>query len=276
MLKPNDFFDLETTSFSTLFDGAEYVWEGLTKIKSYLRSALQPNVPGIGQSHPVLPKTIVLYENRILDKGFILEPGDASKGEFGVRMDGQILKGASVIFAGAVLMNEAVQIGRGTVIEPGALINGPAILGDATEVRQGAYIRGHVLVGSHCVVGHATEMKHAVMLGGSKAGHFAYIGDSLLGSVNLGAGTKLANVKINHGDVKLRIQGRIYKTGLRKFGAVCGDGVELGCNSVTSPGTLLGKNCLVYPCANVNGFHPADTVVKLRQTQIKHTARKGR
>lgn len=276
MLKPNDFFDLDETPFSTLFEGVEYVWEGLAKIKSYLLSALQPNVPAISKTSPVLAKTIVLYEGSVLDDGFILEPGDASKGEFVVRMDGQVLEGASVIYAGAVLMNEAVQIGRGTVIEPGALINGPAILGDATEVRQGAYIRGQVLVGSRCVVGHATEMKHAVMLGGSKAGHFAYIGDSLLGRVNLGAGTKLANVKINHGDVKLRIQGRVYKTGLRKFGAVCGDGVELGCNSVTSPGTLLGKNVLVYPNTNVSGFHPADTVVKLRQNQIMHTIRKGR
>jgi len=268
MLKPDDFFNLGETPFASLFDNVEYVWEGLKKIKSFLQYSIRPNLSGINKSGPLLEKTAVLHEDRIFMDGFALEPGDASKGEFVVRMDGQVLEGASVLFAGAVLMNESIEIGRGTVVEPGALIKGPAVLGNYTEVRQGAYIRGDALVGNRCVVGHATEMKHAVMLGGSKAGHFAYIGDSILGRVNLGAGTKLANVKINHERVNLRIRGQFFETGLRKFGAVCGDGVELGCNSVTSPGTLLGRNVLVYPNTNAHGFHPPDTIVKLKQNQV--------
>jgi NDP-sugar pyrophosphorylase family protein len=268
MLTAADFFDLEDTPFRALFDGAEYVWEGLGKIKPWIRDHIQPNVSGLVKNGPVLEKTAVLHQGRIYFQDFDLEPGDASKGAFTVRRGGRVLAGASVIYAGAVLMDEMIEIGRGAVVEPGALIKGPAVIGDQTEVRQGAYIRGDVLVGPRCVVGHTTEMKHAVMLGGSKAGHFAYIGDSILGSVNLGAGTKLANVKINHAGVKLRIRGQIHDTGLRKFGAICGDGVELGCNSVTSPGTLLGRNVMVYPNTNARGFHAPDTVVKLKQDQI--------
>jgi acetyltransferase-like isoleucine patch superfamily enzyme len=274
MLKPGDFFDLSETQYASLFDGVQYVWEGLKNIKSFIQHTIQPNISGLIKSGPLLERTVVLYDGRIVEEGFALEPGDASKGKFVVSMDGQVLEGASVLYAGAILMNEPIEIGRGTVVEPGALIKGPAVLGDYTEVRQGAYIRGDVLVGHRSVVGHTTEMKHAVMLGGSKAGHFAYIGDSILGRVNLGAGTKLANVKINHEAVKLRIEDQVYETGLRKFGAVCGDGVELGCNSVTSPGTLLGRNVQVYPNTNARGFYPPDTIVKLLQNQVIQKIRK--
>ena len=99
-------------------------------------------------------------------------------------------------------------------------------------MRQGAYIRGNVLIGEHCVVGHATEIKSSVLLGDSKAGHFAYIGDSILGRVNLGAGTKLANLKITGSPIVITVAGKEYHTGLKKFGAILGDGVETGCNSV--------------------------------------------
>lgn len=276
MQKADDYFDLGETPFASLFDNVEYVWEGLKNIKSFLQHTIRPNLSGLTKNGPLLKRTVVIHEDHIFLDGYALEPGDASKGEFVVRMDGQVLEGASVLFAGAVLMNESIEIGRGTVVEPGALIKGPAVLGDYTEVRQGAYIRGDVLVGNRCVVGHATEMKHAVMLGGSKAGHFAYIGDSILGRVNLGAGTKLANVKINHDCINLHIHGQVYETGLRKFGAVCGDGVELGCNSVTSPGTLLGRNVLVYPNTNARGFHPSGTIVKLKQNQVFLKKRKDR
>jgi bifunctional N-acetylglucosamine-1-phosphate-uridyltransferase/glucosamine-1-phosphate-acetyltransferase GlmU-like protein len=105
------------------------------------------------------------------------------------------------------------------------------------------------------------------MLGGSKAGHFAYIGDSLLGEVNLGAGTKLANLKIVDSEVTVHFRDRKFQTGLKKFGAVLGDGVETGCNSVTSPGTLLGKGTIVYPNAYVRGYYPPRTVIKLKQNQ---------
>lgn len=268
MLGAQDFFDLEGNPFAGLFEGSTYVWEGLVRLKSFIEETIHPNVSRIVTDGPTLSRTVVLHEGRTLTDGFDLEPGDAAKGSFVVRRGGEVLTGASVIYAGASLMDDRIQIGQGTVVEPGALIKGPAIIGDMTEVRQGAYIRGQVLVGKRCVVGHATEMKHAVLLGRSQAGHFAYVGDSILGAVNLGAGTKLANLKIVEGEVELSISGVRYKTGLRKFGAVLGDGVETGCNSVTSPGTLLGKNVLVYPNCTARGHQPAGTIIKLKQKQM--------
>ncbi len=107
-------------------------------------------------------------------------------------------------------------------------------------------------------------MKNSVMIGRVTAGHFAYIGDSILGwDVNLGAGTKLANLNITGTKINLRIDKKLFKTGLRKFGAILGDRVETGCNSVTSPGTLLGKRSIVVPNATVPpGYHPAKTIIR--------------
>ena len=170
----------------------------------------------------------------------------------------------------------AVFIGAGTVVEPGAMIKGPAIIGRDCEVRQGAYIRGNVIVGDHCVVGHTTEMKGAVMLDHAEAGHFAYIGDTIVGNrVNFGAGTKCANLKMLPGTVVVKTPGGKIDTGLRKFGAILGDGVELGCNAVTCPGTILGKRCVVYPCTVVGGVIAADTIIKHRQP-LEHAKRQQR
>jgi len=267
MLEPKDFFDLKENPFSGLFENVEYVWEALKNIKGYIKKNIKPNVAALRKDGSIVDKTIVLHEGEIITSGFVLEPGDSSKGKFIVRRGGEILSGASVIYAGVALMDNEIQIGNGTVIEPGALIKGPTIILDNTEVRQGAYIRGNVMVGNGCVVGHTTEMKSSVMLGKSKAGHFAYIGDSILGKVNLGAGTKLANLKIVESQVVLSINDRKYETGLKKFGAILGDGVETGCNTVTTPGTLLGRNVLVYPNTTARGYYPADTIIKLRQSQ---------
>jgi len=274
MLKPDNFFDLEGIPFLGLFENVEYVWEALKKIQEYIKENIEPNVSNLRKDGSVLSKTLVIHEGKTIDSGFILEHGDASKGKFIVKKDGEVLPNASVVYAGAVLMDDEIQIGKGTVIEPGALIKGPAIILNNTEVRQGAYIRGNIMVGNKCVVGHTTEMKSAVMLGESKAGHFAYIGDSILGKVNLGAGTKLANLKIVASHVVLNINGEKHETGLKKFGAILGDGVETGCNTVTAPGTLLGKGVLVYPNATVRGYHPPNTVIKLKQDQKYHQMEK--
>lgn len=178
------------------------------------------------------------------------------------------------VMEGAWLVGDEIFIGRDTVVEPGAFIRGPAIIGCRCEIRQGAYIRGHALVGDDCVVGHTTELKNSVLLDGAKAGHFAYIGDSILGrEVNLGAGTKLANLKINGSEVTVRHEGKAHRTGLRKFGAILGDGVELGCNSVSSPGTIIGPQSLVYPNTSVAGIVPARSIVKLKQNQEIHPRR---
>lgn len=260
MLKPEDFFDLEGNYLGGLFEGAEYVWDGLKNIKDFIKSNITPNVSNLRKGSSFISKDAVIYGGKVLDSGFTI---DTSKGI--AIMDGKPLEGATIMYAGAVLMDDEIYIGKGNVIESGVLIKGPTIIGDNNEIRQGAYIRGNVIVGNKCVVGHTTEMKTAVMLGESKAGHFAYIGDSILGKVNLGAGTKLANLKMTESKIVLNIGGKRYETGLRKFGAIYADGVETGCNSVTVPGTMLGRNVLLYPNATGKGYYPPNTIIKLRQ-----------
>jgi UDP-N-acetylglucosamine diphosphorylase / glucose-1-phosphate thymidylyltransferase / UDP-N-acetylgalactosamine diphosphorylase / glucosamine-1-phosphate N-acetyltransferase / galactosamine-1-phosphate N-acetyltransferase len=260
MLKQKDFFDLEGKSLKDLFNDTEFVWEGLKNIKEYIKENITPNVSSIRKSSYFLSRDTVIYNGEVLGSGFSIENGGKT-----VVKDGSILKGASVIFAGVSLMDDEIYIGRNTIIEPGALIKGPTIIGDNNEIRQGAYIRGNVIIGDDCVVGHNTEMKNAVMLGGSKAGHFAYIGDSILGKVNLGAGTKLANLKMVDSNITLTINGKKYQTGLRKFGAIFADGVETGCNSVAMPGSLLSRNVLLYPNTTARGYYPPGSIIKLRR-----------
>jgi carbonic anhydrase/acetyltransferase-like protein (isoleucine patch superfamily) len=262
MLAAEDFFDLSNWAHPSLFLENEPVWQTLTRLKSYLSEALAPNLHELGQYGPMLRDTLVLHQGKLLATGFDLLPGDATKGSYQVIKDGEVLEGATVFYAGACLMDKDIFVGPGSIVEPGALIKGPTIIGAHCEIRQGAYIRGHCLVGDRCVVGHTTEIKHAVMLDGAKAGHFAYIGDSILGNnTNLGAGTKLANLKIVDTPVSVKVDGERYDTGLRKFGAVIGDKTETGCNSVTNPGTLLGRQCLVYPAVSVRSGYYRDRSV---------------
>jgi UDP-N-acetylglucosamine diphosphorylase / glucose-1-phosphate thymidylyltransferase / UDP-N-acetylgalactosamine diphosphorylase / glucosamine-1-phosphate N-acetyltransferase / galactosamine-1-phosphate N-acetyltransferase len=170
----------------------------------------------------------------------------------------------------------SVVIGDGTVVEPGAYIQGPAIIGNDCQIRHGAYIRGDVIIGNNCVVGHSTEMKNSILLDNAAAPHFAYVGDSILGrDVNLGAGTKLSNlpvVSVQNGQsakrptIKITVDGTVYDTGLSKLGAILGDGSQTGCNVVTNPGTIIGRRTLVYPNMSVKkGYYGPDNIIKLRQ-----------
>ena len=171
--------------------------------------------------------------------------------ELGVKdvplIHGTVLPGAYV--------SGAVYIGAGAVVEPTAFILGPCYIGPDSEVRHGAYIRGNVYAGKKSVIGHTTEVKGSVLLDGAKAAHFAYLGDSFLGQeVNLGAGTKLANLKLGGAEVRFTSpDGTRHKSGLRKFGAIIGDHCETGCNSVLSPGTLLLPRTAVMPAIHFNG-----------------------
>lgn len=265
MFQPAEFFDLEGQEAAPLFEGLERVWEALGRIAAFLRPVDGSLAAGLRRDGEVLAKTHVLWEGRVLTDGFELRPGDAAEGRFEVFSRGERLVGATVIYAGVALLSDDIELGQGVVIEPGALIKGPTRIGDRTEVRQGAYIRGSCHVGRACVVGHASELKNAVLLDGAKAAHFAYVGDSILGrEVNLGAGTKLANFKIVEGPVKFKVGGETVETGLRKFGAILGDGTSLGCNSVTSPGTLMGPGCLVAPNMTVPPGLYRRTVIRPR------------
>ncbi len=161
---------------------------------------------------------------------------------------GQVDEGA--ILRGAVFIDE------GAVVEPTAFIQGPCYIGPGSQVRHGAYIRGSVYVGKNCVVGHATEVKGSCFFDGAKAGHFAYVGDSILGRmVNLGAGTKLANLKFKNNEVQYidPMTGKKVASGLRKFGALLADDAQTGCNSVLSPGTILMQKSIVAGCVHFHG-----------------------
>lgn len=169
-----------------------------------------------------------------------------------------------------VIIRGDVHIQDGAILEPGIYIAGPTVICRGAELRFGAYVRGDVWAAEKSLIGHDTEVKHSLLLPGAKAAHFAYLGDSILGrSVNLGAGTKLANVRVDMGktSVKVKIEGQVHDSGLRKFGAILGDGVSLGCNSVTNPGTLIGKNSLAYALSSLSGYYPMGSLIKTKPNQ---------
>lgn len=153
----------------------------------------------------------------------------------------------------AYLINpELISIGEGTVVEPGAYIQGPCIIGKNCQIRHGAYIRGDLITGDMVVIGHTTEVKNAIFLHHAHAAHFSYVGDSILGNnVNLGAGVKCANFRLDQRNINVRFNGQKHITGMRKIGAIIGDGSQIGCNSVTNPGSLLTKGSLYGPCSNI-------------------------
>lgn len=166
---------------------------------------------------------------------------------------------------GTPFIADDVFIGKGTVVEHGATIKGPAIIGEDCQVRSSAYIRGDVIVGNECVLGNASEFKNAILFNNVQVPHFSYVGDSILGyKAHLGAGVILSNVKSIKGNVTVKY-GADIDTGLRKFGAVIGDGCDIGCNCVLNPGSIIGRNSVLYPNVLWRGVCPADSIVKLRQ-----------
>lgn len=229
-LAASAFFELMHFAHAAVFAG-EYVWEALGHIKRYLRDS----IGGAGRH----------IEGVVMDGAFI-GPGD-------------------------------IVIGTGTVVEPGAYIAGPTLIGSNCEIRHGAYVRGQAIIGDGCVIGNASEVKNSILLPGAHAPHFNYVGDSILGrGVNLGAGTKLSNLTVvsvkdpitgRRPTLHIEIEGETFDTGLSKLGAILGDGVQTGCNSVLNPGVLIGPRTLVYANASLaKGLYPGDSIIKLRQT----------
>jgi NDP-sugar pyrophosphorylase family protein len=214
-LSPEYFFDLSSFAHADLFKDCVYVWEAVSRIKTYLK-----NSP-LGKIEVDIPPGVHLIDPHL------------------------------------------ISIGEGTTVEPGAYIKGPCIIGKNCSVRHGAYIRGDFIAGNQCVIGHDTETKNSIMLDKAQAGHFAYLGDTILGNhVNLGAGTKCANLKLDHQLIKVSVEGNFFDTGLKKLGAIIGDYSQLGCNSVTNPGTLFGKQVVCYPCVNVGGFIAQKQIIR--------------
>lgn len=156
-------------------------------------------------------------------------------------------------------------------VAPSASLHGPCIIGANTEVRHGAFIRGSALVGEGCVVGNSVELKNVILFDGVQVPHFNYVGDSILGyKSHMGAGSVTSNVKADKSLVVVKGE-QHYETGRKKVGAILGDHVEVGCNSVLNPGTVIGRNSHVYPLSSVRGVVPADSIYKDRTHIVKKT-----
>ncbi len=158
---------------------------------------------------------------------------------------------------------ENVWIARDAKIYPTADITGPCIIGPGTQVRPGAFIRGNALVGSNCVVGNSTELKNVILFDNVQVPHYNYVGDSILGyKAHMGAGSVTSNVKSDKTLVVVKNGAEHFDTGRKKVGAMLGDRVEVGCNSVLNPGTVVGRDSSVYPVSCVRGVVPACSIYK--------------
>lgn len=156
-----------------------------------------------------------------------------------------------------------IWIAKSAKIYPSAFIGGPAIIDEEAEIRHCAFIRGNAIVGKGAVVGNSTELKNVILFNKVQVPHYNYVGDSILGfKAHMGAGSITSNVKSDKTPVVVRAGNECCETGLKKFGAMLGDNVEVGCNSVLNPGTVIGRGTNIYPASMVRGFIPAGSIYK--------------
>lgn len=230
MIKPEELFELNYFKHKDVFVGCKNVWDAINEIGSYIL-------------HYIINHDCENESDFILDNAYI---------------------------------EDNVYIGKNTVVEPGAFIQGPAIIGENCQIRSGAYIRGNVILGDGCIVGHCSELKNVIMLNGAQVPHFNYCGESILGTkVNLGCGTILSNLPLTsmkdpitgeRGTIEIEIQGKKIDTGLSKFGAIIGDYTKTGCNCLFNPGTIVGKDCIIYPKVSLKkGFYGNNKIIKYKQ-----------
>jgi len=239
----NFFTHLNQFAHRKMFDNIEWPWEPLKTLGQTIQSILEENSTQ-AESVGALKGTTVSdspdHKNAKIGKSLFVT---------------QWIEIKTPVFIKPL----GILIGKGTVLEPSAILKGAMIIGNDCEIRQGAYLRGNVIVGNRCVIGHCTEIKNSVVMSHSEAGHFNYIGDSILGShVNMGAGSRLANLQFRTAEQKerevpifpeipARVDDKFIVSGLNKFGAILGDHVEVGCNAVVCPGTLVGKDNWIPP-----------------------------
>lgn len=165
---------------------------------------------------------------------------------------------------------ENVWVARDATVFPSAYIGNPCIIDHGAEVRHCAFIRGNALVGNDCVVGNSTELKNVVLIGTVQVPHYNYVGDSILGfHSHMGAGSITSNVKSDKSLVVLKKGEERLETGLKKFGAILGDYVEVGCGTVLNPGTIVGKNTNIYPLSSVRGVIEPNSIYKKSGETVK-------
>lgn len=156
-----------------------------------------------------------------------------------------------------------IWIARSAKVAPSACIAGPVIIDENAEIRHCAFIRGSAIIGKNCVVGNSTELKNVILFDNVQVPHYNYVGDSVLGyKAHMGAGAITSNVKGDRSPVSVTLEGERISTGLKKFGAMLGDNVEVGCNSVLNPGTVIGSNSQIYPLSSVRGSVPENSIYK--------------
>lgn len=209
-IKIQDLYTLEETIAADLFEGVEYPWEVLPKIKDY-----------------------------IISLGEKLDPDKFEK------------------------RGEHIWIAKSAKVAPTACLNGPLIVDEDAEIRHCAFVRGSAIVGKGAVVGNSTELKNVVLFNKVQVPHYNYVGDSILGfKAHMGAGSITSNVKSDKTLVVIKGAEERIETGLKKVGAMLGDNVEVGCNSVLNPGTVIGRNSNVYPTSCVRGVVPECSIFK--------------
>ena len=208
--KIHNLYNLDETIAKEIFNGCEYPWEVLPKIKEYIIT---------------LGQTLSLEEyNKV---------------------------------------GENVWIAKSAKVAPTAYIAGPAIIGKETEVRHCAFIRGNAIVGNNCVVGNSTELKNVILFNNVQVPHYNYVGDSILGyKSHMGAGSITSNVKSDKQLVVVKSGDNKIETGLKKFGAMIGDNVEIGCGSVLNPGCVIGRSSNIYPLSSVRGVVASNSIYK--------------
>ena len=167
------------------------------------------------------------------------------------------------------MISDGVYVHATAKIAPTAYLGAPCIIGARTEVRHCAFIRGSALVGEDCVVGNSVELKNVILFDGVQVPHYNYVGDSILGyKSHMGAGSITSNVKSDKSQIAVKDGANIFPTGRKKMGAILGDFVEVGCNSVLNPGTVIGRGTNVYPLTSARGTYPANSIVKDTHTVI--------
>ncbi len=165
---------------------------------------------------------------------------------------------------------EDIWVAKSAEVAPSAYLNGPLIIDESAQIRHCAFIRGAAIVGKNAVVGNSTELKNSVLFNSVQVPHYNYVGDSVLGyRAHMGAGSITSNVKSDKTPVVVKCEGEEIETGLKKFGAMLGDNVEIGCNSVLNPGSVIGRNTNVYPLSMVRGVVEEDSIYKNKNEVVK-------
>jgi UDP-N-acetylglucosamine diphosphorylase / glucose-1-phosphate thymidylyltransferase / UDP-N-acetylgalactosamine diphosphorylase / glucosamine-1-phosphate N-acetyltransferase / galactosamine-1-phosphate N-acetyltransferase len=260
-LRPAAFFDLSQFTHRAIFDGVEYVWEALAAIPGYIDRFFTRLDADYQVTGEVEPGALLLGERITIAPGAVVEAGVQIRGR-----DIYIGPGA-VLEAGAYLKGEKIYIGPGALVER-AWLKGQRILVDrGAKVLVNTRLRDNVMIGEEAEAGFSADIKNAVFLPRAAAAHFVYAGDSLVGQgVNLADKTTLSNLRHDGRAPRVRVGDESVDTGLRKFGAVIGDGVRTGCVTTTNPGTLVSPGVWTYDHTVLSGVIPANTIVKHRQT----------